>query len=275
MLSKKRIIKLLIFFFLVLNLAGLIVAGRNEDKSGGLGGIVLNIFSPVEELFLGTIKKTSGIWKEYFSLISIRRDHSKLKDQINRFKAQETLFKEVLLENQRLRTLLNFRKKIENKVIAAEVTGRDSSKWFNTIVVNRGKSSGVKVNYPVIVPQGIVGQVIEVSGGYSKVLLITDRMSGVDSLVQETRVRGIVAGTGENLCELKYLLRKFGVKAGDHIITSGMGGIFPKGLRVGSVVEVKKKSSGIFQSVKVQPFVDFEKLEEVLIIFKPPIDRDK
>lgn len=267
MFSKNRIIKLLILFFLLLNLAGLMVAGKGGGKSNKISEFTLNLFSPVEEVFSGITGSISSVWMEYFNLVNVSQENSLLKKRLNEFKAKETLYYEAYRENKRLRNLVNFREKIETEFIAAEVTGRDSSKWFNTIVVSRGSESGVKVNFPVIVHQGIVGQVIEVAKNYSKVLLITDRLSGVDCLVQESRVRGIVSGTGENLCDLKYFLRKFVVKPGDHIITSGMGNVFPKGLRVGKIVDVEKKESGIFQAVKVEPFVDFEKLEEVLILF--------
>lgn len=269
MLSKKRIFKLIILFCLIVNISALIAAGRSKGSGRNIGDFALDLFSPVEEFFSDSVKNLSNIWEGYFDLISVSKENRKLKNEIYGFHSKETLYQEALLENQRLRELLNFSKKIENRFIAAEVIGRDSSRWFNTIIVNRGKSSGVDLNYPVIVPQGIVGQIIDVSKEYSKVLLITDRTSGVDSLVQKTRRRGVVSGTGGNICELKYLLRKFGVENGDHIITSGMDGVFPKGLRVGSIIGIERKSSGIFQNVKVQPFVDFEKLEEVIIIFKP------
>lgn len=267
MLSKKTIIQIIILIFLVFNLSALIVAGRGGGKGQGLGKLGLDVFSPLNELVTAAVGGISDIWKSYFNLISVGKNNLDLTKEINEYHAKETLYKEVFLENKRLRKLLNFSDKINNEYIAAEVVGRDSSKWFNTIVINRGISSGIKLNFPVIVPQGIVGQVIEVSERYSKVLLITDRMSGVDCLVQESRGRGVLSGTGENSCSLKYILRKFDVASGNHIITSGMDKIFPKGLRVGIVTEVNKKNSGIFQDIEVKPFVDFEKLEEVLIIF--------
>jgi rod shape-determining protein MreC len=268
MFSKKKLIKFIVLFFLIVNISALIAAGRGGGKVQSLGRAGLDLFSPVEELVSDISGYLSGIWNKYFNLILVQEKNTELKKEINRYYAKKTLYREAYLENQRLKKLLKFTKDIDSEYLAAQVTGKDSSKWFKTIIVNRGKDSGVGINFPVIVPAGVVGQVIEVSQNYSKVLLITDRMSGVDSLVQENRGRGIVSGTNDDICELKYLLRKFDVEKGQHIITSGMDGVFPKGLRIGKITQVTKKTSGIFQEVSVKPFVNFEKLEEVLIVFK-------
>ncbi|PIE75249.1 MAG: rod shape-determining protein MreC [Deltaproteobacteria bacterium] len=267
MFSKKKIINLTILLFFIFNISILIFAGKERDEKHGIGSLGLEIFSRIENLFSGTSMLVSDTWNLYFNLINAQKENTDLSRQIKEYKAMETSYIELSLENKRLRALLKFSPEIDSRYIAAEVTGRDSSKWFNTIVVNRGAKSGVKAGFPVIVPEGIVGQVIEVSNNCSKVLLITDRMSGVDVLVQKSRGRGILSGTGDKNCVLKYLLRKFLIEPGDHIVSSGLDNIFPKGLRIGTVVEAKKKNAGIFQEVEVKPFVDFEKLEEVLIIF--------
>ncbi|MGM0417295.1 MAG: rod shape-determining protein MreC [Thermodesulfobacteriota bacterium] len=268
MFSKKKLIKFIVLFFLIVNLSALIAAGRGGGRVQSLGRAGLDLFSPVEELVSDVSGYLSDIWSKYFNLILVQKKNTELKKELNRYYAKKTLYREVHLENQRLKKLLKFTKEIDSEYLAAQVTGKDSSKWFKTIIVNRGKNSGVGINFPVIVPAGVVGQVIEVSQNYSKVLLITDRMSGVDSLVQENRGRGIVSGTKNDVCELKYMLRKFDLEKGQHIITSGMDGVFPKGLRIGEITQVRKKTSGIFQEVSVKPFVNFEKLEEVLIVFK-------
>jgi rod shape-determining protein MreC len=115
-------------------------------------------------------------------------------------------------------------------------------------------------------PQGIVGQVIEVSKHYSKVMLIIDRNSAVDALVQRTRARGVIKGESTDLCRLDYVLRKNDVRIGDTVLSSGLDGVYPKGLLVGQVSEVIQHDADIFHDVIVTPFVDFEKLEEVLVV---------
>ena len=122
---------------------------------------------------------------------------------------------------------------------------------------------------PVLVPQGIAGQIIDVSMHSSKVLLIIDQISSVDGLVQRTRARGIVKGGSAGRCFFVYALRKHDIKADDVIVSSGLDDVFPKGLRIGRVSNVSRNNSGIFQKVMVKPYVDFEKLEEVLVLLSP------
>jgi rod shape-determining protein MreC len=117
----------------------------------------------------------------------------------------------------------------------------------------------------VLVPEGIVGQVFLVSGNAARILLVSDHNSGVDALVQRSRARGIVQGTVDGGCGLKYVKRTEDLQVGDAVITSGADGIFPKGLPIGRVTSVDKRGRGLFQSAEVQPRVDFEQLEEVLV----------
>jgi rod shape-determining protein MreC len=144
--------------------------------------------------------------------------------------------------------------------------GRDPSPLFQTIIIDKGKTAGVEKSLPVVVAQGIVGQVIDASDRYAKVLLIIDQDSSVDALVQRSRGRGVIKGDGEGGCVFKYVLRKEDVSVGDIVVSSGLDGVFPKGLRVGQVSEVVRRNAGLFQNVVITSFVDFEKLEEVLVV---------
>jgi rod shape-determining protein MreC len=123
----------------------------------------------------------------------------------------------------------------------------------------------------VISTEGVVGQILKVSPHYATVLLITDYNSAIDSIVQKTRARAIVEGKGENRCQLKYLLRTDEVNVGDVIVTSGLGGNFPKGLLIGEIRQVEKRGRSIFQDAELAPAVDLTKLEEVLVITQSPV----
>ncbi|MBW2365959.1 MAG: rod shape-determining protein MreC [Deltaproteobacteria bacterium] len=131
-------------------------------------------------------------------------------------------------------------------------------------------SDGLKKGLPVIIPEGIAGHITEVTSHYAKVLLIFDQNSAVDAFVQRTRARGIVKGETTGRCVLKYVLQKHDIRVGDTVVSSGWDGVFPKGLRIGYVSKVVKRTSGIFQEIKVTPYVDFDNLEEVLVILNPP-----
>jgi rod shape-determining protein MreC len=121
----------------------------------------------------------------------------------------------------------------------------------------------------VVIPEGIVGVVIEASGRFAKVLLLTDPNSAVDALVQHTRARGIVKGGGADYCVFDYVLRKHEISVGDMVVSSGLDGVFPKGLRIGRISEIVRQNAGIFQKVSVTPYVDFDILEEVFVISEP------
>jgi rod shape-determining protein MreC len=123
----------------------------------------------------------------------------------------------------------------------------------------------------VISPEGVIGQILKTSPDYATVLLMTDYNSAIDAIVQRTRAKAIVEGKEENRCQLKYLLRTEEVEVGDIVITSGLGGIFPKGLTIGEVRSVDKKGHGVFQYADLVPSVDLTKLEEVLVLaISPP-----
>ena len=129
---------------------------------------------------------------------------------------------------------------------------------------------------PALVPEGIVGQVIEAAGHYAKILRIVDRNSAVDALVQRNRVRGVLSGASTAMGHLDYVLLKEDVQVGDTIVTSGLDGVFPKGLRIGGVRSVEARPNEMFHTIEVAPFVDFDKLEELLVVIKatPVFDKE-
>ena len=174
--------------------------------------------------------------------------------------------KEIELSHSRIRDLLEFKSSLKRQVVAAEVVGKDPSPWFKTVIINKGDKAGVKKGMPVLTPEGIAGLVTDVSNVYAKVLLIIDQNCSVGALGQNTRARGITKGEPSGKLRFEYVLRRHDIKQGDIVISSGLDGVFPKGIRIGYVHEVKKPNSGVFQEVAITPFVDFEKLEEVLVV---------
>jgi len=185
---------------------------------------------------------------------------------------------ELELENERLRKLLDFRESLNGDLLTARIIGRDATGLSRTLVIGRGESDGVAKGAAVLAPEGVVGEVFLVSRHAARVLLISDHNSGVDALVQRTRARGIVQGTVDAGCGLKYVKRTEDVQVGDAVVTSGLDGIFPKGLPIGQVVGVDKRGQGLFQYAEIAPRVDFSQLEEVLVsrgpvtAVEPPVE---
>ena len=167
-----------------------------------------------------------------------------------------------------MQELLKFTNSIKPPVIAAQVIGLDPTGWFKSIIIDKGKNAGISLNMPVVNADGVVGKIVSTSPNYAKVLLVIDQNSSVDCLVQRTRDRGMVKGLSSVISKMDYVVKRSDVVADDIIITSGLGGIFPKGLPVGKVLNVKDVQGKLFKDIKIIPAVDFSKLEEVLVILK-------
>ena len=193
------------------------------------------------------------------------KENIELKKQLGKAMEIKNRCEELGLENIRLKKFLNFTSAMPDTYMAAKIIARDPSPWFKTIMIDKGAKDGLVKGIPVFVPEGIVGQIIKVAGNYSRVLLITDRNSAVDSLVQHSRVRGIVKGNNEDNCSFVYTLRKEEVKEGEMIISSGLDQVFPKGMKIGRILKVTKIHSQLFQDITLETSVDFNKIEEVLV----------
>jgi rod shape-determining protein MreC len=248
--------------------AGL-VAQTRRGRGDRLGRFFLEVMAPLQRGTAALGRAVSGRWHGVVELMHAREDNVVLRQRARRLRAEVDRLAEVELENARLRRLLDFRHTLRGDVITARVIGRDATGGARTLVLDRGESDGVAKGAAVLAPEGTVGHVFLVSRHAARVLLISDHNSGVDALVQRTRARGIVQGTVDAGCVLKYVKRTDDVQEGDTIVTSGLDGIFPKGLPVGRVVAVDKRGPGLFQLAEVTPRVEFERLEEVLVTRGP------
>ncbi|MDY6856932.1 MAG: rod shape-determining protein MreC [Thermodesulfobacteriota bacterium] len=228
--------------------------------------LVFEISIPIQKCIIFPIRGAVSTFRNYLFLISLKEENNSLKNTIKDLKDENLKLKEAYIENLRLRKLLDFKETFNSKIIPSEVIGRDPTNWFKTVLIDKGQNNNIENNMTVVTSDGIVGRIIEVSRSYAKVLLIIDNRSAVDAMVQRTRAKGILVGKTNRRCELKYALRSDDIEIGDYIISSGLGGIYPKGLLLGKVSNIKKDNFGMFQFVEVMPFVNFNKLEEVLIL---------
>jgi rod shape-determining protein MreC len=230
--------------------------------------IIIEITCPLQKLIRKTVNVVEGVWLRYFGLINLRSENARLQREINALRMENDRYREMVATNKRLQEMLQFKKTINWPVLAAQVIGRDPSGWFESVIIDKGKNSGLKVNMPVVDAKGVVGRLVSVSPNYAKVLLIIDQNSAVDCLVQRSREKGIVKGLSPKLCKLDYVVKTSDILAGDVIVTSGMGRVFPKGLPVGEVLEVANIPWKLFKDIQIRPTVDFAKLEEVLVVLK-------
>ena len=230
--------------------------------------IVVEVTAPFQRLTKGTINTIEDIWLKYFDLVNVRDENSRLLKEIDTLQMENYRYQEILATQERLQKLLKFKKTINWPVLAAQVIGRDPTGWFKSVLIDKGKNSGLKVNMPVVNADGVVGRLVSVSPNYSKVLLIIDQNSAVDSIIQRSRDEGIVRGLSVKLCRLDNMVKTSDVVVDDKVVTSGLGRVYPKGLPVGKVLEVVNIPGELFKDIKVSPMVDFSKLEELLVILK-------
>jgi rod shape-determining protein MreC len=251
---------------LVLSILLISVSVRSPRREDPIAQAVLDALAPLQGGVTLVRTTVDHVWNGYVWLVKVSRENRRLQDRVAVIEQQATRLEELRQGNERLEALLQFRSELQGEVYGARVIGRDPLLGSRTITVDRGQRDGVRKAMAVLAPQGVVGQVIEVSHMAARALVLTDHNSGIDAMVQRTRARGIVQGDMENGCRMKYLRRGEDVKVGDRVITSGMDGIFPKGILIGEVKEVSRGQRGLLQMATVEPSVPLDRIEQVLIV---------
>lgn len=207
-----------------------------------------------------------GTTAMYVNLIGIKKENQRLQNETQNLSAQLLQMKELESENERLRSLLAFKKRSKMELISAQIMSRDLISDHNTIQIDKGKKQGLVNGQAVITTEGVVGHILHPEENTSLVLLITDRYSVVDGLVARSRARGIVEGKTGHTAAYRYVEKSEDVVKGDLIVTSGLDNIFPKGFPIAVVQDVESKPYQVSLKVDLRPVVDPQKIEEVFVI---------
>ncbi|WP_321372317.1 rod shape-determining protein MreC [uncultured Desulfuromusa sp.] len=226
---------------------------------------VLTFAAPFQTGIDGIADTVTSTWKNYLWLVDARQRNIDLEKENLELRSQLQQVEEISLQNKRLRKLLAFVDELDRSALPAQVIGEDGSNWARTIIIDKGTRAGLHTGFPVVASSGVVGRVIKTAPDSSRVLLVSDASSAIAALIQRTRTRGVVRGQGEKL-SIEYALRDTDIQVGDLLVTSGMGGVFPKGLPLGLVESVTKDQFGLFQKVTAIPTTDLSHLEEVMVI---------
>ncbi|MFQ5451411.1 MAG: rod shape-determining protein MreC [Nitrospinaceae bacterium] len=228
--------------------------------------LVLRVFSPFQSLFMQTAASISGFFEHYFFIVNVSQENEHLKREINRLRKEKNELIEKMHQQKRIARLMEPEGSPEIHSVIASVIGRDATQWSKVVMIDKGTDDGIRENLAVVTDAGIIGHVIQSTGTTSKVLLITDSRSAVDALFQDSRTTGVFVGTGQDVGELKYVPTTAKVRVGDRVLSSGLGGTFPKGLLIGSVIQVTQEKQGLFQDIVIVPSADLSRLEEVLVL---------
>jgi rod shape-determining protein MreC len=276
--SDRFIKKLILSVSLIMVLAIAISMDLKKTSPAYFQNPVLYISYWVETAGHALFKGISGIWSNYISLIQTHEKYIQLQKDFEVLNGENSRLKEIQLENERLRKLLDIPLPLSLKPIAAEVILRDTSNWYKSLTINKGNRDGIQSGMGVITPSGIVGRVLKTGSRSAIVQLITDRNSAVAAVISRTRDEGVLEGTARGLARIKYLSLDLKLLPGDQVLTSGLTPTFPRGLVIGTVVRMDQKpeldekkrkevaSSDPFLSVEVVPAVNFSRLEEVMVI---------
>ena len=230
----------------------------------------LAVISPLQRAASAVVSPFSHAWRFVRRIGYLSNQNIDLGKENARLRQQLVDRNEMQAESDRLRALVGFKKRHGYSTVAATVIGRPPSNWEQTVIINVGSSQGIKADMPVVVADGLVGQITRVSPWSSEVQLIIDQRSGVGGLIQTTRESGVVQGDINGDLHLDFISRQSRVRVGDVVITSGYGGVFPKGLFLGTVADIREPAYSLFKQIDVHSEVDFSRLEEVLVITNPP-----
>ena len=198
--------------------------------------------------------------------MGLRTENDHLRARLADSRSRTSNIAEAIVAGGHLQRIAQMRETFGVPLQPAEVVGHDVSPWFRSILIDRGRSSGVSSGMPVVTDSGLVGLVTAASRHAARAMLLLDRQSAVDGMVQRSRARGIVRGMGSGLLEFTFMVRGDDLQPGDEVITSGVGGAHPKGLRIGRVVEVHADAASLLHTATVRPAADFGRLEQVFVM---------
>ncbi|MEO8073949.1 MAG: rod shape-determining protein MreC [Acidobacteriota bacterium] len=227
--------------------------------------------SPVTTVSVGI----TNYFQRISSLRTAQSENDVLKQRIQELEVELQSRESLTVETQRLRSLLELKEQTDFKIKPAQIIGRDPSAWFDTMIINRGSSDGVRLNMPIVAKGGLVGRVSAVSFLTAQIYLITKEKISEGGIIGElgtSNALGVVSGTGKKeLLEMGYVPGSVEVQVGDSVYTTGQEGIYPAGLKIGEIVEVRTGSATVSQQIFIKPSANFSSLEEVaVLLYEPP-----
>ena len=227
--------------------------------------LAINGFAPFERMLIYSGESTRAVWTDYIDLRHVRRENLRLQAEAGQMRLERAREQEDARQARRIQALLEFKQQWIDTTVAAQVIGTSGTETARLLYLDKGSRDGIKVDLAVITPDGVVGKVLSVYGETAQVLLMNDPTSGVGATLVNSRLQGIVKGTSTGQLQLHYIMGDETVQPGDRVVTSGGDRVFPKGLPIGTVVNVSM-GRNLFLDITVKPAADLDRLEEVLVI---------
>ncbi len=229
---------------------------------------LLDLAVPVQKMMAVPVDLVIDAWTSYVGLVQVRQENDSLRQRIAELEEDNLQLREALVASGRLERIAQMREQFEVPMLPAELVGVDVSPWFRSVLIDKGRGGGVRSGMPVISERGLAGLVTETSATAARTMLLLDRQSAVDATIQRSRARGIVRGQGTDLLEFEFVARGSDVREGDVVISSGLDGVYPKGLRIGRVAQISEAGAQLLQRARVEPAVDYGRLEQVFVMLR-------
>ncbi len=236
------------------------------DDLSAFERFMIDSLAPVQTGITSMKQGAGSFFDDYVANINASQKNRDLEKEIADLKSELFRFGEVAKENIRLKELLQFGQDIKRKRVLAQIVAWDASSDFKSLRINKGTVDGIRLQSTVVTSEGLVGYVYRLTDHFADILTILDSNNRVDGIIERTRSHGIIEGMSKQRCSMKYVTRTEPVQLNDLVLTSGLGNVFPKGIKVGHVAKIERESYGISQSIEIVPAVDFSRLEEVIVL---------
>jgi rod shape-determining protein MreC len=225
------------------------------------------ITTPIQSALARVNRSAVGLWSTYRDWKNVRAENRRLREEAQQLRVEALQVNETVEENRRLRRLLALKAAMPLETLSGEIIAREWGGWVRSLTVNRGRSDHVTRLTAVIAPDGLIGRVVDVRPGSSVVQVLIDPASTVGAHAVRTRTAGIVEGDPRGTMRFKYMARDgSGLQVGDMVVTSGSGGLFPRGIPIGRVRAIDDRGSALFHYAQLTPSVDFARIDEVLLV---------
>lgn len=248
-------------------LASYLSSGHRGREPNFVDRTVLRVATPLQAGLTWLLGGADDALEGYVALRGAHEEARECRTQLSQAHAEVNALREAGAENARLKAVLGYVEESVDHEVVARVIGLNPSPQFQSLRLNRGEDDGVRVGMPVVTPDGVVGQIVRAVGTSSDVMLLTDPASRIGGVVQRTRVRATVIGTGDgHRLSLDFVRREDDVRDGDVVVTAGTDGVFPRGMRLGTVSGMQRPPVGMFLRANVEPAVELARVEEVLVV---------
>jgi len=278
-----RLFKNKIFILISGTVVLLIVIGLSAIPNGKInyvGDIFSTILSPFQKFISYSDKKINDFFAHFEDIDKLRKENEVLKQRVDELVYENERLIDLKIKNEELRRALDIKDQYSTmEMVGANIIAKDMGNWFDIFTIDRGTRDGIEINYPVVTSNGLVGRVMQTDLFTSKVIAIIDEDSSISARLSKTSDIVVVKGDrklkDQGLCIMNYIPADADVSAGDRVETSGVGGIYPKGILIGKVKEVRQKTNELDRYAIIEPVVDFKRLEEVFILKPKSINNNE